>query len=160
GNDTVVGNGGPDVLYGAPGDDVLAVSDATFARIDGGTGLDTLRLDGPGFALDLTDRTLAYRLQSIEAIDLSGPGNFTLTLDALAVLDMSEMTNTLVVTADAGDPVQIGTGWTPGSPVVIGGQVYNVYNQGLATLELGFVNTAPSLTKTLSAILPAIDEDD
>jgi len=45
GDDILIGGGGADVLRGGAGDDVLAVSDLTFADIDGGTGTDTLRLD-------------------------------------------------------------------------------------------------------------------
>ena len=56
GDDTLIGNGGADVLRGGAGDDVLAISDADFAVIDGGLGIDTLRLDSPiPITLDLRD---------------------------------------------------------------------------------------------------------
>src|SRR5207248_6570504 len=97
-----------------------------FARLDGGTGTDPLRLDGPGFTLDLTDRLLAGRLRSIEILDLSGPGNFTLTLDALAVLRLAETTNTLLVKADAGDTIHRGLGWTQAADEVIGSATFHV----------------------------------
>ena len=112
GNDTLVGNGGADVLYGGEGDDILAISDDTIARLKGGTGEDTLRLDGAGFTLDLT--TLSdLKIESIEVVDLQeGAGAHTLTLDLLEVLNLSEASNSLTVLGDSADTVNIGAGWT------------------------------------------------
>jgi hypothetical protein len=53
GNDTLIGNGGSDILYAGAGDDVIAISDLNFNRIKGGSGTDTLRVDGSGMFFDL-----------------------------------------------------------------------------------------------------------
>jgi Ca2+-binding RTX toxin-like protein len=111
GNDIVTGGGGADVIYAAEGNDTIAVSDTTFARIDGGSGDDTLRLDGSGLTLDLT--TIAdNKLRGIELIDLTGTGANTLVLSVLEVLNLSDTSNSLAVTGDADDVVFIGLGWT------------------------------------------------
>ena len=111
GNDTLTGGGGADVLYGGAGDDTLVlnadnvaklalgVTDGQLARIDGGSGIDTFRLDSAGITLDLS--TIANqggstpgsssRIESIERIDLTGSGNNTLTIGLQDVLDMAGM---------------------------------------------------------------------
>jgi hypothetical protein len=124
GDDTLTGAGGTDVLYGGAGDDSLVLSSSNFsalaagvtdgqlARIDGGSGLDTLVFSGSDITLDLTAITNqgasnphhSSRIESIERIDLTGSGNNTLTLSLNDVLDMSGMNlfnNT--------------TGWTDGT---------------------------------------------
>ena len=87
GDDTLLGNGGLDVLNGGADDDILALLDPAFlegfgtggGRILGGTGSDTLCLDGAGVILDL-GAIPDTRIQGIEIIDLGGDGN-TLALD-------------------------------------------------------------------------------
>ena len=54
GVETLIGKSGTDVLIGRKCNDVLAVSNLTFKRIVGSTGIDTLRLDGGGLLLKLT----------------------------------------------------------------------------------------------------------
>jgi hypothetical protein len=149
GDDTLAGNGGADVLYAGQGNDVLAVSDLAFARLDGGTGTDTLRLDGSGFTLDLTNRLLAGRIRNIEALDLSGTGTFLVNLDARAVLNLSSFTNTLTIAKDAADTVNLGSGWDRLGDEVIGGQVYNVFQQGRAVVKIS--DTTPTITSLTSA---------
>jgi hypothetical protein len=49
------------------------------ARVDGGGGVDTLKLDGAGLTLDLTNISNT-RIQDIEIIDIRGSGDNTLKL--------------------------------------------------------------------------------
>ena len=117
GNDTLVGNGGADVIYGGAGNDVLVVNEANIsalsqpasdnedasgivlsrsARIDGGSGIDTLQVAG-GTHLNLTAignsggyTGLGSRINSIEKIDLATDTYAnTLTLALQDVLDMA-----------------------------------------------------------------------
>jgi hypothetical protein len=103
GKDTIAGNGGEDVILGAQGDDVLAISDFSFQRLIGGTGLDTLRLDGSSRTLDLPSIS-DTKVQSIERIDLNGSGN-NLTLNGLELANISDDANTLTVFGDATNTV-------------------------------------------------------
>lgn len=113
GNDTLRGRGGADVLKGGGGDDVLVVSDGGFQRVDGGGGRDRLRVDG--FDLDLT-AIPDLRVQDIEIVDLGDAGTNQVTLALRDLRTMSDTSNTITITGDAGDHVVIdltGTGFQP-----------------------------------------------
>jgi hypothetical protein len=72
-----------DVWYGDAADNVYQVTDVTSlssAIIQGGEGLDTLKLLGSDQHLDLS--TLGNKIQSMEVIDITGTGDNTLTLNA------------------------------------------------------------------------------
>jgi hypothetical protein len=168
GNDTLIGNGGADVLYGGRGDDTIVVNadnvaqlslsgtSQAIARIDGGSGIDTLELDGEGIMLDLSLVSSAA-LQNIEKIDLTGSGDNTLKLsltDMLQHFDDSNVFNSsnttsgltatvsknqLMVDGDAGDKVELTdfANWTAeDTNVVANGETYVVYNHNTSAQQL------------------------
>jgi hypothetical protein len=119
----------------------MRVSTLDFLVADGGTGADTLELDGSGLHLDLT--ALAdSRTRSIERIDIGGSGDNTLTLSVLDVLNLSDASNELLVLGDAGDTVNQGPGWTAAGSGGTNGdgtstidvQTYQIFNAGQASL--------------------------
>ena len=61
----LIGGGGADILVGMGGDDLLEVSDASFGRIDGGDGYDTLRFGGQSL------RLFGWQVSSVEHIQLT-----------------------------------------------------------------------------------------
>jgi hypothetical protein len=116
GNDTLRGNGGADVLYGGQGDDRFEVADATFARVRGGTGVDTLAVVGPSWTLDPS--VFRGRLAEIERIDLSAPGSHTFAAARQDVLGFDSASNSIEIVGTAEDDVVLtGGSWTEGAPV-------------------------------------------
>ncbi len=109
GDDMLEGGGGADVFHAGAGDDLLTVADLGFQLVDGGTGTDTLALDGASLVLDLTDSPTAAKLEGIELIDLAGSGGNTLKVAASAVLggvgDVAGGKHVLTVEGNADDKV-------------------------------------------------------
>ncbi len=141
GDDVLVGNGGNDVLRGGQGNDLMTVSNTSFKRVIGGSGSDTLRLDGASLLLDLT--TLGEnRITDVEIIDITGSGNNTLTLNYSDVVNISSDANRLLVRRNAGDLVNTGLGWSQGPDQVLGGVPYHILTQGNATLGIEVTHTA------------------
>lgn len=106
GDDTIQGNGGRDVLYGGAGDDTIIITDTHFQRVDGGSGFNTLKLEGYRRQdWDLTPLSPGLRLQNISAIDMTNYGSNTLTLNKATVMKMTGVQNNLVILGDANDKI-------------------------------------------------------
>jgi FG-GAP repeat/RTX calcium-binding nonapeptide repeat (4 copies) len=144
GDDLLIGNGGLDVLNGGAGDDVLALIDPSLmegtggGRLLGGSGIDTIRLEGSSAALDLT-AIPDTRIGGIETVDLGGGGN-GLALDLGEVLHLSDTSNTLTVLGESGDRVggalpgaSVDTNSNPGFTTFAVGQAQLLVQTGIDT---------------------------
>ena len=140
GDDTLLGNGGIDVLNGGADDDLLALMDPAFlqgfgtggGRMLGGSGSDTLRLDGTGVDLDL-GAIPDPRVQGIENVDLNGDDN-TLALDVREILNLDDTSNTLTV---LGNDTNAVSGSLPGATqgsATVGGVDFSTFTVGAAEL--------------------------
>jgi hypothetical protein len=112
----------------------IANINAPGSRVDGGSGNDTLLLDGTGMTLDLTAVSHG-KLASIEAIDLTGSGDNSLNLNVHNVLDLSNTSHRVFVNRNGGDSVtSTGQGWVAGPDQSIGDVFYHTYHAGTASL--------------------------
>jgi Ca2+-binding RTX toxin-like protein len=190
GNDSLTGNGGADVIYAGAGDDSIflnadnisalaaSFSSGNYARVDGGSGIDTLSLSGSGVALDLTAianqggaaPSSSSRIESIEKIDLTGSGNNSLTMSAKDVIDMAGFNqfnigmaasvnrHQVVIDGNSGDTLSIpdiATNWTYAGTVTNGANTYGVFNnsaaaQVLVSSELDVLNYNDAPTGSVS----------
>ena len=101
GRDYLDGGDGADRLRGGAGDDRL-FWDAADRTVDGGAGVDTLRVSTGGLDLRQVDNDA---ILDIERITLVGTGVDTLALSVRDVLDISSTTDVLKVLGGAGDIV-------------------------------------------------------
>ena len=100
GNDMLTAHADTTVLYGGAGDDVLSLADATFRRVDGGSGSDTLVL-GSGVELNFTLATVRGKVRGIETLSLSDGAEATLNL--VSVYALVESRNNGGTHTDAGE---------------------------------------------------------
>jgi Ca2+-binding RTX toxin-like protein len=128
GNDTITGAGGADVIYAGQGNDLITIADLAFQRIDGGTGIDTLRLGN----INLDASFLAdNRLTNIEIIDLATTsGSQNLVLTSRDVRNIARTANELLVYRTSEDSVQIGTGWSAAGVESREGRLFAIYSVG------------------------------
>ncbi|WP_193111434.1 beta strand repeat-containing protein [Sulfurimonas paralvinellae] len=117
-NEILIGTVGVvDTLNGGGGDDEIVVDGTDI--VDGGTGFDTVHID-TAITLDTTTTLDFSKLDNIEKIDFStNSHNDTITnLSLDDVLDMTDTNNTLEITGDSADQVNVDTsGWTQQSAV-------------------------------------------
>ena len=99
GNDTLDGGSGKDFISAGTGNDRI-IWDPSDGAIDGGAGTDTIFLNG-------SDIDLSGIMSSIEIIDMTGGGANQTKLSAIDVLLVSD-TDTITVTGDAGDTIDLG----------------------------------------------------
>ena len=110
-NDILIGNGGTDRFFGGAGNDIIVLTrsdvanltkttatNGLLATVDGGTGIDTLRLNGANLNLSVVANIAAgvpiinSRISNIERIDLATDTTSNiLTLGLSDVLDMAAM---------------------------------------------------------------------
>jgi hypothetical protein len=69
-------------------------------RVDGGGGIDTLKLEGAGLTLDLT-KISDRRIQDIEVIDITGSGNNTFLNPKLGISTCISVTMSVNIISDA-----------------------------------------------------------
>jgi Ca2+-binding RTX toxin-like protein len=124
-DDTLIGSGIDNILFGRGGDDRLVVSNSAFLAADGADGTDRLVVSGS--FVTITQQDVLRKLFSIEEIDLTGTGNNSVTLNALDVLQTSE-TGVMRIIGNAGDTVSSqGQLWQFKGQESIDGQTHNVY---------------------------------
>ena len=113
----------------------MAISTSGFTRIEGGSGTDTLRLDGTDLSLDF--RAIADgAITEIEVIDLNGQGN-SVSLDVLEVLRLSDSSNTVRILGDNTDTLSLsGFGWTTETAVTEAGITFDVFSDGEAVIQV------------------------
>ncbi len=156
GDDTLIGSGGADVLYGGAGDDVIVLNTSNLSelgqtgdsqsilRIDGGSGVDTLRIDGAGLTLDLT-AVKAPVIQNIDVLDITGSGDNVLVMSLTDVLQLGAA-NTfstagkmqLMIQGNAGDSVTLNDAadWQAAGTATYEGQTYQLYDRDGASAQL------------------------
>lgn len=136
GPDRIEARGGPDVVRAGPGDDVIVVSELDFFRLDGGSGEDTLVLEGSGSALSLGNY-FPPALSGIERIDLTGRGDNQLFFSTGHLGRISDTSNALTILGDAGDQViadLTGAGFAAEGMVEGMVEGFDAYSNGVLTL--------------------------
>ncbi|SSC08801.1 Flagellar hook-length control protein FliK [bacterium endosymbiont of Bathymodiolus sp. 5 South] len=124
------GLGNDDIIINASNITALEQTGAgNRARVDGGGGTDTLKLEGAGLTLDLT-KISDRHIQDIEVIDITGSGDNTLKFNLDDLLDASTSTNILKVLGDSGDKVNAAGFSDSAIDRTVDGITYDVYTHG------------------------------
>lgn len=137
--DTFAANQGPDLLLGRSGNDTFLLNPTAAAGMTliGGKGKDTLRLDGEGQVLDLTNNSsLAdgqkLSLQGLEIIDLNGTNQLRLSIQD--VLDLTEENRLIVEGTGQSFVKSTDQGWSDQGLITVNDTLYHNYLGGEAQL--------------------------
>jgi Ca2+-binding RTX toxin-like protein len=124
----LTGGAGADRLQGGDGNDVFVYGGGD--SIDGGAGIDLLKLELAGLELDLRG---SHAIASVERLQLSDGGGNEVRLDAAGVLRINEAA-VLRIDGDASGMLHIGGGWSRDADVQLDGRTYARYTQEGATV--------------------------
>ena len=127
----LAGGGGADRVLGAGGTDTL-VFDPADLNIDGGPGVDTLRINGRGNTLGASALS---KVHHIEILDLRGTGANRLDLDKSLVTALSGGSS-LRVAANGDDTVRLSGGWQHSATITIGGFDFERYFDGTSRVDI------------------------
>ncbi|UEX16670.1 Ig-like domain-containing protein [Stenotrophomonas sp. SI-NJAU-1] len=133
GSDLVFNVGTGDQVVAGTGNDTVQITATNFVSIDGGDGFDTLLLAN-GIDLDYNAVGVGT-LSNIERIDLgTGDPGSVLTLTAAEVDAITDGNNTLQITGESNDTLNVAGAVDTGTTQLINGITYDVYTFGSTTL--------------------------
>ncbi|MEY2700879.1 MAG: hypothetical protein RIQ52_1634, partial [Pseudomonadota bacterium] len=155
GDDRIDTNGGIDIVYAGPGDDVVTVTDTYFRRLDGGTGNDTLLLTGYyGQDWDLTTLSPGLRLRNFEVLSTENYGANTLSLNSTAVTALSS-NNTLTLLMDPEDSLSLSSDFSQTGTVYQYNQNFTAYTSSVSAATVLVNQKSLSSTGNAPALLQA-----
>ncbi|MSR14691.1 MAG: hypothetical protein EXR86_09045 [Gammaproteobacteria bacterium] len=136
GNDTLSGGAGDDRILGGAGNDVLLFDALDTSGVDGGRGIDTLRITGTTPVDFVSLDSTGSRFSNIEVLDLRGAGGQTVTLDQATVEGLSATTNTLRIKGTAADTVETQGFWSTLPDITLESVTYHQFQRGAAKLQV------------------------
>ncbi|WP_404467386.1 Ig-like domain-containing protein [Pseudomonas aeruginosa] len=133
GSDLIFNVGTGDHVVAGNGNDTIQITATDFVSIDGGAGFDTLVLAN-GIDLDYNAVGVGT-LSNLERIDLGkGDSGSVLTLTAAEVDAITDANNTLQITSENNDTLNVVGAVNTGTTQLINGITYDVYTFGSTTL--------------------------
>ncbi len=133
GSDLIFNVGTGDHVVAGNGNDTIQITATDFVSIDGGAGFDTLVLAN-GIDLDYNAVGVGT-LSNLERIDLGkGDSGSVLTLTAAEVDAITDANNTLQITGENNDTLNVVGAVNTGTTQLINGITYDVYTFGSTTL--------------------------
>lgn len=133
GSDLMFNVGTGDHVVTGNGNDTIQITATNFVSIDGGAGFDTLLLAN---GIDLDYNAVGVGMVSnIERINLGkGDSGSVLTLTATEVVAITDANDTLQITGESNDTLNVVGAVNTGTTQLINGTSYDVYTFGSSTL--------------------------